>query len=310
MNVGSQTKWELIDGWFWWAADTLVTASIDTGTYTSININAKIGTFEKGAEFDLGQFEDIGKQIKDIMDSTKLKDRTIADTLRERYKALLEDESDWINLYEKEIFSYEQAVDPFHIIVFGLDVNFVVGANMNVSVGCNFSYQQEKRYIFTMYLNAKTAASDTVDLKPEEYNFTFYILGTLGLRAGISVEIKVGLFSLDLASIGIEGEVGAYVQLWVIFTTKQFIGRQRAYRQNMPARCTWEFGIYLEISFVAQAITKCLNTRPRCMKTSGRYYPSGRRRTSMTLRIVQTRRRPLSWPSRQKALSCRTASSA
>ena len=85
-------------------------------------------------------------------------------------------------------------VDPFHILVVGLDVNFVVGANMNVSVGCNFLYKQLKRYIFTLRIFGRTATSDTVDLIPEEYEFTFYILGTLGLRAGISVEIKAGLF--------------------------------------------------------------------------------------------------------------------
>jgi hypothetical protein len=117
---------------------------------------------------------------------------------------MLEDESDWVDLYKKEIFSTELMVDPFHILLFGLDVNFVVGANMNVSVGCNFLYQQLKRYIFTIYVFAETATSDTLDLKPEEYEFTFYIMGTLGLRADISVEIKVSLLSLALASVGIE----------------------------------------------------------------------------------------------------------
>ncbi len=253
-NVSSQTKWELINGWFWWAADTLVTASTDIGAYTSVNINAKIGTFEKGAEFDLSKFEDIGKQIKDVMNNKKAGDRTIADTLRERYKSLLEDESDWINLYEKEIFSYEQAIDPLHIIVFGLDVNFVVGANMNVSVGCNFSYQQEKRYIFTMLINAQTATSDTVDLIPEQYNFTFYILGTLGLRAGISAEIKVGLFTLDVASIGIEGEVGAYVQLWGYFYYEASYRAATGLTSKCAGALYMELGIYLEISFVAQAV--------------------------------------------------------
>lgn len=254
LSVSSKTKWTLINGWFWWAEDTIVSASVDIGDYTGININASIGTFEKEAQFDLGKFEDIGKQIKDIMDGKKPENGVIADTLREKYKAMLEEDSDWVDIYEKEIFSFEQAIDPFHIIVFGMDVNFVVGAKMNVSIGCNFSYQNEKRYIFSLYLNARTATSDTVDLKPEQYDFTFYIMGTLGLRAGISIEIKVGLFSLDLASIGIEGEVGAYVQLWGYFYYEVSYRKATGLTSKYAGALYIEFGIYLEISFVAQAI--------------------------------------------------------
>jgi uncharacterized repeat protein (TIGR02543 family) len=257
LNVSSQTIWELINGWFWWAKDTLVTASIDIGAYTAININASIGTFEKGAEFDLGsvagQFQDIGQQIKDIMDGKKPDNGVIADTLREKYKAMLEEDSDWVDIYKKEIFTFEQAIDPFHIVVFGMDINFVVGAKMNVSIGCNFSYQNEKRYIFSFYINARTATSDTIDLKPEQYDFKFYIMGTLGLRAGISVEIKVGLFSLDLASIGIEGEVGAYVQLWGYFYYEASYRKATGKISKYAGALYMEFGIYLEISFVAQA---------------------------------------------------------
>lgn len=252
LNVNSETKWRF-NGWIWVIDDTLVTASIDMGAYTSININASIGTFEKGAEFDLGQFEDIGQQIKDIMDSKKPENGIIADTLREKYKAMLEEDSDWVDIYEKEIFSTELSVDPFHIIVFGMDVNFVVGAKANVSIGCNFSYQNEKRYIFTLYLGAQTATSDTIDLKPEQYDFTFYIMGTLGLRAGISVDLKVGLFSLDLASIGLEGEVGAYVQLWGYFYYEVSYRQATGLASRYAGAMYMEFGIYLEISFVAQA---------------------------------------------------------
>lgn len=254
LNVSCGTKWTLIDGWFWWAEDTLVTASIDTGTYTSININASIGTFERGAQYDLSKFQDIGKQIKDIMNGKKPEDSAIADTLREKYKAMLEEDSDWVDIYKKEIFTFEQAIDPFHIVVFGMDVDFVVGAKMNVSIGCNFSYESEKRYIFSLYINAQTATSDTIDLRPEQYNFTFYIMGTLGLRAGISVEIKVGLFSLDLASIGIEGEVGAYVQLWGYFYYEASYQQATGLTSKYGGAMYLEFGIYLEISFVAQAI--------------------------------------------------------
>lgn len=258
LDVNGDAVWKLKDGWFWYIEDYRLNANIDIGDYTGININASIGTFETEAEYNLGnvtgKFQDIGKQIKDIMDNKKPDDSVIADTLADKYKAMLEDGGDWVNIYEKELFSFEQAVDPFHILVFGLDINFVVGAKMNVSVGCDFSYQNAKRYIFAVNVFAGTATSDTVDIIPEQYDFRFYIMGTLGLRAGISLEIKVGLFSLDLDSIGLEGEVGAYVQLWGYFyyevSYRQATGKISKYAGALYL----EFGIYLEISFVAQAI--------------------------------------------------------
>ena len=42
-------------------------------------------------------------------------------------------------------------------------------------------------------------------------------MGTLGLRAGVRLEIYAGLISKDLASIGIVAETGAYAQLWGYF---------------------------------------------------------------------------------------------
>ena len=259
LDVNGDAVWKLKDGWLWYIEDYRLNANIDIGDYTGININASIGTFENEAEYDLGnvvdKFKDISGQIKDIMDNKKPDDSVIADTLAAKYKAMLEDDSDWINLYEKELFSFEQAVDPFHILVFGLDINFVVGAKMNVSVGCDFSYQNAKRYIFTVNVFANTATSDTIDIIPEQYDFRFYIMGTLGLRAGISLELKVGLFSLDLDSVGIEGEVGAYIQLWGYFyyevSYRQATGKISRYAGALYL----EFGIYLEISFVAQAIS-------------------------------------------------------
>lgn len=43
------------------------------------------------------------------------------------------------------------------------------------------------------------------------------MVGTVALRAGIKLEMYVGLFSLKVDKIGITAEVGGYVQLWGYF---------------------------------------------------------------------------------------------
>ena len=44
----------------------------------------------------------------------------------------------------------------------------------------------------------------------EKFNFQFYVMGTLGLKAGVKAEIAFGLLSTSIASIGanVEFEIG------------------------------------------------------------------------------------------------------
>ena len=52
-------------------------------------------------------------------------------------------------------------------------------------------------------MKAKTSTNETIDLVPAQYSFDFYVVGTVALRAGIKLEMYVGLFSLKVDKIGI-----------------------------------------------------------------------------------------------------------
>jgi hypothetical protein len=143
--------------------------------------------------------------------------KEVKDSLIEKYQQMLQNDSDWVELFSKEICKTEGSIDPFHIVAYSIKLEFKVSANVNVSLGCTFSHKSAKGYYYSISLANKTATSRQADLVEERQEFTFYVLGTIGLRAGVELTLELGLFSVELDSIGISAEVGVYVQLWGYF---------------------------------------------------------------------------------------------
>ncbi len=176
----------------------------------------------------------------------------------EKYAAMLEEADDtWIELFRKEIFNVEGFVDPFHILVYGISADFVVSANMYVTMGMTFEYGNAKRYNYSLMLFHKKSTNETIDLEPAHYQFDFYVMGTMGVKAGVEFEVAVGLFSLNLDSIGITAEAGAYAQLWGYFYyhyrwEKGTGGASDIRESNSSGAMFIEIGAYLEITFKAQ----------------------------------------------------------
>ena len=137
---------------------------------------------------------------------------SVAKTLGEKYAAMLEQESDWVTLFEQEI--YEQKIRVIYVIEISIGANFVVGANLNLFLGADFWYENAKRYTFSLQIKGMDVTSDTITLVPEHYELSLCAMGTMGLRAGIQLELKVGLIATELASVGLSVDVGAYLRVW------------------------------------------------------------------------------------------------
>lgn len=282
-----------VDGdavWKWWGifpyiAEYKVTAFAEFYTYTGIGVEATIATKEKDDEDGFGtkneSIEEIGKQIKDLMDK---KDKyigdgseTLGDSLEEKYSDMLENESDWVELFEKTIARQDTWV--LLIINITFEVQFVVSANMNISLGLDFWYENAKRYIYTVEVFSQRVSNETIDLVEEHYEFEFYVMGTMGLRAGIKLELKIGIFSTDLASVGFGAEAGAYVRIWGYFYY------QLSYHANAsPQKTTsysgallFELGVYLEITFEAQALKGTFSYNPTLYENEWPLWSAGSR---------------------------------
>ena len=272
---GAIWKWAWI---FPYIYDYQLNANIDVGTFTGIGITASAYTQgEEDEAFDWKNVSgdsteqkilDIGKQITELMEAKeeflgeKLVDKDGEEIeltgsngggLADKYSAMMRNAEDsWIEIIRTEIFSVSGSVDPFHILVYGVGADFVVSANMYVTLGMTFEYGNAKRYNFSLMLFHKKSTSETIDLEESHYQFDFYVMGTIGIRAGIELEVAVGLFSLKLDSIGITAEVGAYAQLCGYFYYSLSWSKSAGKNSSYAGAMHIEIGVYLEIKFKAQ----------------------------------------------------------
>lgn len=257
--------------WMWgipFIREYEATANLDLFNYTGININASMVTKQKvnNQWIENKELQNISNELKKLLDEKEkyIGDGkgTVADGLNDKYRAMLATESDWVNLFEQEIFSYDYNIPPIFIIAIGIEVDFVVSADLNISLGCEFYYENAKRYSYTIQVFAGKVTSDVIDIVEEHYEFTFYVMGTMGLRAGIKAEIYVALFSSEFASVGFSAEVGAYIRIYGYFYYRLEYTASTGRSSACAGALYFELGIYLEVKFNAQAIGGTLSYTP------------------------------------------------
>lgn len=266
LGVNGETEWGEACVWFLcipYPSDYRVTANLDAYSYTGINVTAKIATVEHDKlqealdDWDkannggiLGHVRDIATEIQALIDGVQ--DTGVDEaSLRAQYQEMMENETDWVPLIKKELVDKSMRV-ALGIVEVNFTAEFVVKANVNLTIGADFNYTTAKRYSATLHVLRLTGSSSTVSLPGDgNYQFTFYVMGTLGLRAGIHLELKAGVGSVKLNSIGLSVEPGAYVNLWGYFyyQVKQLNGKQTS--RSLGALLV-EIGIYLESSIGAQ----------------------------------------------------------
>ena len=212
--------------------------------------------------------EALGKTsiTSDLMDMMNLSNETGLSTeyydslnaLFEKYEETVTKETDWIKLLEEQIFAMEVCVCG---ICIGVEANFVVRADMSIAIGSNLEYEVGKRYSFwfRIGLYTPTAGNDTTDLIDEKFAFQFYVMGKLGVKAGVSAELYVGIGTKSIASVGIRAELGPYIKLWGFFVYEYSKHRPAntqnwTYRERMMGGLLMEFGLYFMLSFEAQAL--------------------------------------------------------
>lgn len=256
LNIKGKAVWG--KKWiFRYIKDYSITTNLDAGSYTGVGITTTIMAEGNVPEYNWSDVNNnLSDQIHKLMDTQdKFFNQDINSTgggLAEKYANMLENNPDWIDLVNVNIFSNEARILA-GIIVVGVQGDFVVSAKVNIMLGMSFQYSVAKRYTFTLNVFSKTSSSNCVDLTKSNYQFDMYVMGTLGLRAGIRLTVYAGLFSKKVAAIGITAEAGAYVQMWGYFyySTSWQSGGDRA--SSASGAMLLEVGAYLEIRFLATA---------------------------------------------------------
>lgn len=236
--------------------DYSLNASFDIGNYTGIHFKAEIKTEDGGND------ESLSKKLDEILDKMEeygglLESGGVSGTdgtmesLSDIYKEVMGSASDsWVDVINQQLFDNSGSAF-LHIFCWQIKGSFVVSVNMAVAMGMDFEYTTRKRYNFSVRVKAKTSTNETIDLITPNYTFNFYVIGTIGVRAGLRLEMYVGLISLKIDRIGIVAEVGVYTQLWGYFfyhlEWKQGAGK----KSNSAGALLIEIGMYLDIKFVA-----------------------------------------------------------
>ncbi len=283
IGASSEAIWK-VWGIFPYIAEYRVTANVDLFDYTGIEIDAQMITKEKeeeeeeddkddkksGTSSKIDQITekiekgiDIASQIKEILNAKDEEEgdgddegaETINNALQQKYKEMLESEAEWVNIIEKELVSKELRVPPaLPIIAIKFEANFVVQVKASVSVGFEFEYMNGKRYLYHINVFAGTVSNDVIDIQEETYEFTFYAMGHLGIKAGVAVEFAIGLLSTKVASVGFEAEAGVYAKLWGYFYYELKYTASAGRAQSYSGALMIEVGAYLEVDFKASAL--------------------------------------------------------
>ena len=196
-----------------WSGCTIKSKDKAAAAYPSIVREKATRSIELDAKIYYMQIDGLG-----IPDETGLTTEyyDTVQALMDRYCEMLEQESDWVTLVEQEMFKTQVSCKA---LVVGVKADFMVRADLSLAIGSNLEYEVGKRYDFWFKIGLfkPTGGSSSMDLIDERFAFQFYVMGRLGLRAGVKATFFVGLGTGDLASVGIYAELGPYVKLYGFF---------------------------------------------------------------------------------------------
>ena len=237
---------------FYWISDVYLEAGLNVYTYTAIDLDATV--VSQGEKDTVTKVKDLVDKLGKKLDALEGKDtggeREEIDTsklsLQELYNSMLELDSDWVELYRKQIFSMKKTVAK--IIKFELTVDFVVELNIRMAMGMNFNYTNAKRYVFGVYIFKHKTTTRTYNLVNEQYNLRLYAMGAVGLRAGVEIWPSVSLISRKVATVGIVAKLGAYLKGYgyVLYALHYEAGKPKT--SNASGALYVEVGMFMDIS--------------------------------------------------------------
>lgn len=290
-TLKAAAEWK-VWGIFPYIADYKINAVVDLYDYTGIGIKADITTHE--AEDDDDDEVSLADEIKNLLEQFESSEEdeddgvSISTSLTEKYKAMMENESDWVKLFEQEMLSIEKVLPPaIPIVAVKLELDFVVELNINASIGMDFYYKNAKRYAYTFRMHEKTVRNDVINLCEEQYEFDFYAMGAIGVRAGVKMEVAIGLFSTALDSVSFDCTAGAYVKMWGYFYYDLKYTASMGRTQNYCGSLYFELGCYLEIGVKAQVLNGKFSTEATLYENEWPLWSAGMQENVLDFTIAE-----------------------
>ena len=286
MKISVDIEWKVIV-----PVDATIDASLRAGTYTGFGASATIMTKEENPSEDTewsrllqttgasgidksveGQLLDMGtklekmsKDLGKIQGGTYSKDGweatddydgaqidTVGGDLPSKYAAMLENDAEYVSIVDQEMFRFEVGLDPWQIIKFSISANLVVSFKVNAMIGFSITYGNAKQYCYHVQMKDSIAKSTTADVEAPNFRVDFFVFGMVGIRAGVKLDVRLGLLSTKFASIGLTAEVGLYAELYGFLYMFYAWRSGEGSSKGIMGSLLFEIGAYLEIKFLAQ----------------------------------------------------------
>ena len=171
--------------------------------------------------------------------------------------ALSANGKDWVDLVDENIFDWNGAIDPFHIVAFRIKTDFVVSAELHVALGVAINWDNAYIETFNFLLfHEGYSANELKDNTGSTFRLDVYLFGAIGIRAGFRIKLEVGLIDARLDAIGLELEAGLYLRLWgYIYGAIEITGigtKDRKTDAFFSGGLLIEAGLYYTVAFVAE----------------------------------------------------------
>lgn len=238
------------------AAQALITAGNAFTAYTNLDEMKDKGIGYKKQKGQSGEKQEQGEFVSP----------GLGGGLPEKYSNMLGNDAEYIKLVNVDLASLDLPIDPCGIIHVGMKINFHVSLKINAMIGAGISYENEKLYSYAFRAkiwgggpeyNAKQIGgfkqgSSVTDIKTSCFRADFYAFGMIGLRAGVSLDLRVGVFSTDLDSVGIVAEAGLYAELYGFLYVHYELKAGQPAKSGASGSLYFEVGIYTDISVMVQ----------------------------------------------------------
>ena len=263
ISISGDTIWAY--AWiFPYIQDYQINVGVDFYNYSfvSAEASAKIETPDADIEGEAGMILDIAEEMTSILNNVlEFEQRDGVRELYEIYGDMMEDAGQWEDLVKKQLFKLDLSLF-LGIVVVRVEVNLVIKVDVQVTIGSEFSVLTGDRYNFWIRVFSATAGSNTTRLINQEILFNAYVMGRMGLRAGAEIKVYVGLFSLNLAKVGIEAEAGIQLRLYGFFIYELQVTNGKVVKSGASGAVYFDIGLYVEVFFVADAGNGKYSYRP------------------------------------------------
>lgn len=266
LDVTAEAVW---NAWvvFPYIEEYRMVAAVDMYDYTGIAFDVTMGTKEKKPSGEWTENEKFDEFVKNLKQALKVKkmltpsgEVNVADQLADKYSAMLENETDWIDLVEQKMFGFQVNVPvSLPVIFLELKADFIISVDASVSMGMDFYYMSANRYVYVLDVFAGKISSDVIKFQEETYQFTAYVVGRMGLRAGVRASFTVGVVDEGFASLGFVGEAGAYVRLYGYFYYELRYSESGGRTTDKLGAMLIEIGGYQEVTYEANMFKELLS---------------------------------------------------